>query len=212
MANDGRVFDTAFTSVVYVAPKTTLSESYVAKLSAACARAGKTLEKCDALPSRDEIRDICRGKKVLLICDDLNAMSHDETRGLTALSCMVSHHEDLSLIFIVQNPFRTDSRSPDLVSVARNVTGRFIFYQLCDLRLYQTLNAQLFPRHPGFLDDCLEKAKAKKIRYVFVNTDCNSGLPRRYRTYTALLPSDRAGLAHDVKTPLFFDLEQGGGA
>ena len=179
-----RVFERPVFQFVYVAPKAfTADQDYVQELATIVKKNNKKLHVLENLPTVAEVLEIYPEGDRVLIVDDITTLPNLE--GLTELAGYGSHHTNLSLVYSLQNPYQRTKKT-DLVSVSRNLTGRFIFYQLNDLRLFRILNDQLFPTKPNFIIDSLDKARDNGLKYIFVNTHPQFTLHRDQNCYTAL--------------------------
>ncbi len=165
--------------------------------------------------------------RALLIIDDLLAIPPD--KGLDLLQdylLMHSHHQQLSVLFTVQNPFVRPTRQLDLVTLSRQVLfsiskknnfflrrNRFFFsliiqvniriviYSLNDYSVLGTLNRKLFPEVKNFLVRCMEKARERGWNYLFIHTDPFSNLPRKFITMSGIFSDERK-----YNSPTFFEL------
>lgn len=198
---DTRLFDKPFHRVIYAAPNVDQREAYVNQLKDICQAGGKSLQVASSIPPSEEIAS-SSSNHTLLILDDLTCFP--DLSALPQLSSMSAHHDGFSVIYCLQNPFQRSGKF-DLTTVSRNLTGRFVFYQTNDWRLYSLLNGALFPDQRGYLADCLIRAKEEGLNYVFINTHSHSHIPRRYMCYTALLPGENP---NSDTSPIFFDLFQ----
>ncbi len=200
LKHDLSVFTTALEKVIYAAPGLEqISEKdfgYLAELKKACA--GKELSVISEIPSLPDLLQSVIPHKTVLILDDL--LLFPNLDGLTSLSSLHAHHRGLSVIYMLQNPYQ-NTRKTDLVTVTRNLTGKFVFYATNDWRALYTLNTQHFPEKKKFLINCLLAAKEEGLNYVYINSQSHSELPRRFSVYTALTPDELGD------SPLFFDLE-----
>lgn len=198
---DGRVFDREFKQVIYAAPNAQEDSAFCLELGKICERTGKLFRSLDVLPGISAIREEYREGDVLLLLDDL--ICFPSLAGLSELSSLHAHHARITCVYCVQNPYARPGTRNELTTVNRNLTGRFLFYQLNDWRLYQILNTSLFPDCKNFLTRCLTEAKAKGINYIFINTHSFGKLPRRFICHTGLFRDE----TEDSK-PLFFDLDK----
>lgn len=193
-----RVFERPVHQFVYVAPGALKEDcTYVQKLYDIVNRAGKKLHVLDRLPTVVEVVETFPQGDRLLIVDDLTSLPNLD--GLTELSGYYSHHANVSLVYSLQNPYQRTSKC-DLTTTSRNLTGRFVFFQLADFRLYGILNSQIFPDRKNFIVKCLERAKEEKCNYIFINTHPQVRLERRKICYTALFRENSNDL------PVFYDL------
>lgn len=198
---DHRLFDREFKQVIYAAPNVREDSEFCLELRKICQARGKRLQVADAIPNLPAIREEYSEGDVLLLLDDL--ICFPTLGGLSELSSLHAHHARITCVYCVQNPYARPGTRNELTTVNRNLTGRFLFYQLNDWRLYQILNTSLFPDCKNFLTRCLTDAKAKSLNYVFVNTHSFGDLPRRFICYTGLFE----GETEDGR-PLFFDLDK----
>ncbi len=153
----------------------------------------------DTIPDMNEIKKITSGDRVLLVVDDLLGF-RKQSAALTDLVTMHSHHQGISCIFACQNPF-VRSKDVDLVTLTRQLTGRFLLESRNDMYMFRLLNYRLFPDRPGFLRHCLQKAQEYGQRYVYINSDPQTEVPRRYMVYTCLFADERR---HN--SPVFLDM------
>lgn len=203
LEDDGAIFDRAFRQVIYAAPAVKKDSPFVNQLRSLCVKKNKHLLLSDTVPRPEEIRRHFADDHVLLILDDL--MCFPSLAGLTELSSMHAHHSLITCVYCLQNPYQK-SKKTDLTTLTRNCTGRFIFFQTNDWRLYGILNGTLFPDRKGFLTESLLEAKQQGYNYIFVNTHSFTNIPRRFMCYTALFQEERKRFGGQ---PLFFDLQSG---
>ena len=204
LSDDERVFDVAFKQIWYASPYARSRDAdYVALLYEACQKSGKRLHTGDTLPTAEQMRQVFPHDPVLFIADDL--LCFEDCASLTELSSMHAHHQAISCIYVVQNPFQR-TKKLDLTTVSRNLTGRVLFYQTNDYNIYSLLNSRIFPEKKHFISGCMEGARQLGYSYVFLNTHPRCKLPRRYLAYTAILKQERES---NGGSPLFFDLETG---
>ena len=203
LVGDNSVWDQPMKKVIYAAPMLEDREDYLVSLDRVCQDSGKTLMTFEGIPTLAAMRDFALDDRLLLILDDV--LGFEDPSLLKDLATMHSHHFGISMVFCSQQPFYRSSKL-DLLTLSRNLTGRFLLYQLVDWNAYHMLNRRLFPERKNFLLDCLSEAKTRHhLPYIFINVHCHSGLPRRHVCYTALFRDERA--AHE-DSPIFFDLQQ----
>lgn len=204
---DDSVWDAPFRRIVYVAPLLDDRDAYLERLRETCGEK-KTLTATDAIPKVEDLRSLAHedveGRGVLLVLDDLLSYKQNPD-AVRDLAVMHSHHSDISVVMCVQNPFSAGKSKLDLVTLGRNLTAKFILYQLQDYYVLRTLNSRLFPERKDFLLRCLKTAKEKLgACYVVVNLHPFSGLERRVICYTGVFADERAGR---FDSPVFFALE-----
>lgn len=207
VADADDVFDTVFHHVVYAAP-ILLSEEiaetdYVAELREICKEKGKQFTHYTKLPHLSEIRDLAPKGKLLYMCDDITSFHNVNNEMLVRLSLLDSHHCGITFVHCVQNPFQKSAL--DLQTLSRNLTGRFLFWQVADLTIYQEINRKVYPGNPGFILRCLTEAKSRlKLNYVFLNLHPRAELSRKYICYTGLFSGE---LGKEDQGPYVFPLE-----
>ena len=191
-----RLFDSDIHQIVYVAPCASSADTeYVKELHLICREKNKKLIVYDKPPKAKDLREIFPHGPILCLLDDVSSYS-DYPQDLAELSSVLVHHLSITCIFSLQNPYQKVGKL-DLVTVSRNICGRFVFYQLNDFRMYQNLNAQIFPERKHFLVNCLTAAKEAGFNYVFINSHPHTRLKRQHTVYTGLFQES---------DPLFFNL------
>ncbi len=199
LLEDNSVFDRPFRTVLYCSPASLDVES-LKGLRGACV--GKTLEICTEIPHAfNEIAEIYQAP-TLIVFDDL--LGHDPKKkdAILQLCTRASHHSKLSCFFAVQNPF-AKSKSVDMTTLSRNITGMFIMQLRNDFYVYSLLNKRIFPERKNFLLMCINHAEEVGCRYIYLNLDPHSPLPREISCCTALFNSERK---HG--SPIFFNLNE----
>ncbi len=188
--------------VLYCAPMLDPDDAYIDSLKDACSSTGKRVVLYDKIPDLQEIKRVTEGDRVLLVADDLFGF-RGVSDYLTALVTAHSHHVGISCLFACQNPFMK-SKDVDMVTLTRQLTGRFLLESRSDMHMIRTLNQRLFPERPQYLSTCLTRAQELySMPYVYINTTPQTALPRRYMVYTCLFADERR---HG--SPIFFDLAQ----
>ena len=201
LVGDDTVWDRVFTKVMYVAPVLSDRQEYLDRLREQCGGA-KELAVSDKIPDVGEVKEFGAGHPVLLVVDDL--LGFRDTSGITDLATLHSHHQGITCLFCVQNPFLRSAKL-DLTTLSRNTTAKILFFQVNDWSVYRTLNSRLFPERKNFILDCLTTAKKKyRLPYIIINTDPFAQLDRRYICYTAIFKKERVQFGD---SPLFFDLQ-----
>jgi len=179
--------------IIYCAPTLEDRQAYLTRLADVCKQTSASFSTSEVIP---EITS--DAGDMLIVLDDVMAFHKEELKKLVKLMIMDSHHKKASVILCQQNPF---PQGHDFVTVNRNMSGKFVLYQLNDMRGLVNLSNTLFPGKKNFLPDCLDFAMDNlHVNYVFINTFPFSGLPRKNTCYTCLFPSERRS-----KRPVFFD-------
>lgn len=198
--NNAKVFAKPFRNVFYVAPGAgTSDKKYVEELGSACESCGLGFSSRSAPPDVEEIKkSFPEEEGLLLILDDL-LMFGDYGKELAEISNVASHHSNITCFYTLQNPFAKTKL--DLVSLTRNLNGRFLLYSLNDFRMFSTIGSSIFPRRASFVEKCVVDARTKGYNYIFLNTSVRSNLKRENICYTRLFENEEEG-------PLFFDLHR----
>ena len=203
LATDDSVWKNPFKSVFYVSPGRESRESrdkYISAFHEKCKKVGKTFISLDKLPARQDLMDFSGGRHIFLIIDDALGFQNLET--IDTYYTEHSHHDNISVALCVQNLYPR-TRKLDMVTMVRNASGVFLFYQVSDLRMYNIFAQGPFPGKSKFFNDCLKKAKMRYgLRYVFVNFHPDSGIDPSYMCYTAIFAEERGQFGG---SPLFFD-------
>lgn len=95
------------------------------------------------------------------------------------------HHRNFSLILITQNLFNQGRFARDM---RLNAHYYFIFKSPMFQSQVHSLNRQLYPLNPGFLEDAYKKSTIEPFSYMFLNLHprCNDDL----RVSSGILPSE----------------------
>ena len=198
------MWTTPHTNAIFCLPNLEGREAYLEELREDWeGRKGRRLTVLTRIPTIEEIRDIAEGKRLLMILDDVLGFKN-EGAAITSLMTIFSHHDKISCLVSLQNPFLRPSKDLDLVTMGRNNTGILLMAQRNDYYVFSKLNTRLFPDCKNFLTHCMEESEQRlNTNYVFVNTAPHSPVPRRYMVYTCLFEEERR---HG--SPVFFDMEK----
>lgn len=122
-------------------------------------------------------------KAKLILVDDL--MSEFKNNDFFAkLSTMFSHHKNCTIIFLVQNFFEKSLRT-----VTLNCQYLILFDSVRDRSLIATLNKQMFPDKPKFLQGAMQIASKYSMHpYIFLNLRSSSD--ENLRVQTNILPCE----------------------
>lgn len=201
LISDDSVWDTPLKVIIFAAPSHEDADKYNEEFNKICDRKGVDLWMVDRLPEKDEIKSFAGGRPSLFIIDDMLGFAKPEK--LKQYATRWSHRNNITMLYCTQNPFYKCGRL-DLLTITRNSTGYFLFYQVSDLSVYSTLCTRTFRGYPSdFIIDKLDVAKDQyNLRYVYLNIHPDSGIPRPLRLYTAIFADERARF-HG--SPMFFD-------
>jgi hypothetical protein len=191
--------------IIYCAPYLEDRKEYVDRLKEAVESSNGIFYPLDTIPTVMEVNNMLGEAKIpaILILDDILSFDRGLQKRLTQIMVMESHHSNLTVILCQQNPFPP---GPEFITCTRNLTGRFILYQLNDWRGIVNINNIMFPGKKNFLPTCLTEAKeVLDCNYIFVNSYPFSKLKRRHTCYTCLFTEERKS---NSSTPVFFDTER----
>lgn len=144
----------------------------------------------EGLPSVEIIKSWSRavnGKHCLLVLDDLQ---HDVCRSkeMGCLFSVLSHHCNISVIFIVQNLF-PKSGGQSVRDLFLNVHYIVLFNSKRDKLQVSNLARQLFPGQNKFLMDAYENAVAsRKFSYLLI--DLHPTTSREYMVRSNIFPGE----------------------
>ena len=205
LIKDASVWDREFKYVIYCAPLINQNDKLCTELADACI--GKKLLLLDKVPSFDDINRFRNNQHCLLAMDDIALFEDGDNtyEFMQKLVLLHSHHNSISLIYCIQNPYLQSKKKIDLVSISRNLTVRIVLYQINDYYIYNLMSSRIFPGHRHFLTHCLERAKEQyNLNYVVVNVNAFSNMPRRYICYSGIFEEERK---KHFDSPIFFDLD-----
>ena len=127
----------------------------------------------EGLPTRDQLSGDCRK---LLIIDDLM----QETDGrVTNIFTKGSHHQNMSVIYIVQNVF---SKNKEHRTITLNTHYFVIFKNPRDVSQIVRLASQMFPKKTGYMLDAYKEATSKPHSYLFIDLKQNTPDHMRLRS------------------------------
>ncbi len=125
-----------------------------------------------------------KSKPQLLVIDDLMSAVGNDKR-LADLFTKHSHHQNLSVIYIVQNLF---NRGPQARTISLNAGYIVLFKNIRDKSQIWHLARQMYPVNPRFLVEAYNDATSKPFQYLFLDLKSNSAETARVRT--GILPGE----------------------
>ena len=117
----------------------------------------------------------------LIIVDDLQATHGEE---MSAWFTRKSHHNDTSVIYLVQNVF---DKTPHHRTISLNATHIVLFKNPRDSSQVQHLDKQVFPGCGGFLTRAYEMSTAA-TPHSYIVMDFNQSTPGNFRLRNTLFP------------------------
>lgn len=120
----------------------------------------------------------------LIVVDDLMSELGSDTQ-LTKIFTKMSHHRNISIIFIVQNVFH---KGKEMREISLNAHYLALFKNRRDQSQVMHLGRQLYPRKVKFFQECYEDATSKPYGYLFIDLKSNTEDSLRMRT--GMFPGD----------------------
>lgn len=146
---------------------------------------GENVEFREGLPhASDWAGDI--GAKLIII-DDLMAEASSTSGGSVVANLFTkgSHHNNLSVIYIVQNLFHRNKWQRD---ISLNSHYIVVFRNLRDQTQIQYLSRQLCPQNPLYLQDAYRDATSRPFGYLLL--DLKQDTPENCRFRACIFPDD----------------------
>jgi len=131
-----------------------------------------------------DIQDFKETENNLLILDDLMTSGAKST-DVSTIFTRVSHHRNLSIIFIIQNIFHRGSGMRD---ISLNSKYTILFKNPRDSGQIQHLSRQIFPRNSNFLVDAYKQATKRPHGYIILDFDQQT--PEHRRVLTGIFPPE----------------------
>ena len=119
-------------------------------------------------------------KQTLLIIDDL---MHETNKVVSKLFTRVSHHKNVSVVYLTQNLFNNNKHNR---TISLNAHYMILFKNVRDATQVQCLARQLYPRNSEAMMQGYKDATGKPYRYLLV--DLTHSMNDRYRLRTKLFP------------------------
>jgi hypothetical protein len=133
----------------------------------------KDVDFHEGLPSMEQFD----GKqRTLLILDDL--MSETDDR-VTKIFTKISHHANVSVIYITQNLFFAGKQNR---TITLNAHYMALFKNVRDQTQITSLARQMFPGKTGFMQEAFKDATWKPYSYLFIDLKPNTDDSQRLRS------------------------------
>ena len=124
------IFDKKLEQICYASPLAHAQHlPWIERLTEVCESKNKSLTVLDKVPSIEELKSIYPDRDILLILDDL--LSFSEVKGLTEISSLHAHHQGISTVYALQNPYQQTNKC-DIKTISRNLTTKVLMYQTSD--------------------------------------------------------------------------------
>lgn len=151
---------------------------------------GNGIEFKEGLPQSSDYSGDKNSKK-LIILDDL--MRESSNNGVVDLFTKMSHHCNISVIYITQNLFHQGKGQRD---ISLNTNYIVLFKNPRDRAQIQHLSRQVCPENPKFLQEIYFDATLQPHGYLLL--DLKQATPENCRFRTCIFPTDKY---HYVYTP-----------
>ena len=122
-------------------------------------------------------------QKTLLILDDLMSESNDSVSNIFT---KVSHHRNVSVIFLTQNLFYKSEQSR---TISLNSHYIVLFENPREAMQVATLARQMYPGQSKFLVEAFKNATEKPFGYLLL--DLKPDTDEKYRVRTNIFPDER---------------------
>ena len=121
-------------------------------------------------------------KRTLLIIDDL---MHETNDIISKLFTRVSHHKNVSVVYLTQNLFNNNKHNR---TISLNAHYMILFKNVRDATQVQCLARQMFPKKSEAMMQGYKDATGKPYGYLLV--DLNQPMDDRYRLRTKIFPGE----------------------
>lgn len=137
------------------------------------------IEFYKGLPSESEMNEFCENKKhKIIVFDDLFPQIVDNQR-MQDLFCVGSHHENLTVIFLVQNLF---VRGKVMRTISLNCHYFILLKNRRDVQQINTLARQIYPHNVKYFLSAYHASTSARFGYLIVDVNCHSKDLFRLRT------------------------------
>lgn len=134
----------------------------------------------EGLPNADEFDS---RQRTLLIVDDLMSEADD---GLANIFTKISHHRNVSIMFLTQNLFH---KNKHMRTMSLNAHYLVLFKNPRDVTQFATLARQMYANRWRFAIDAFENATSTAHSYLLI--DLKSDTDERYRLRTNIFPGEQ---------------------
>ena len=121
-------------------------------------------------------------KRTLLIIDDL---MHETNETVSKLFTRVSHHKNVSVVYLTQNLFNNNKHNR---TISLNAHYMILFKNVRDATQVQCLARQMFPKKSEAMMQGYKDATGKPYGYLLV--DLTQPMDDRYRLRTKIFPGE----------------------
>ena len=121
-------------------------------------------------------------KRTLLIIDDL---MHETNETISKLFTRVSHHKNVSVVYLTQNLFNNNKHNR---TISLNAHYMILFKNVRDVTQVQCLARQMFPKKSEAMMQGYKDATGKPYGYLLV--DLTQPMDDRYRLRTKIFPGE----------------------
>ena len=121
-------------------------------------------------------------KRTLLIIDDL---MHETNDAVAKLFTRVSHHKNVSVVYLTQNLFNNNKHNR---TISLNAHYMILFKNVRDATQVHCLARQMFPKNSEAMMQGYKDATGKPYGYLLV--DLTQSMDDRYRLRTKIFPGE----------------------
>ena len=121
-------------------------------------------------------------KRTLLIIDDL---MHETNETVAKLFTRVSHHKNVSVVYLTQNLFNNNKHNR---TISLNAHYMILFKNVRDATQVHCLARQMFPKNSEAMMQGYKDATGKPYGYLLV--DLTQSMDDRYRLRTKIFPGE----------------------
>ena len=137
---------------------------------------------------------IRKNKPNIIVIDDLMNEVCD-SRDMSNLFTKVSHHMNISVIFIVQNMFK---KGKEIRDIRLNCHQLIILKSPQDMFQVQTMGRQIFPSSTKSFNEAYEDAT--KQPHSYLNIDCSPSCPDMFRMKSRLTKAEN----NNIYSPIVY--------
>lgn len=167
--NSDSIFGSAIEEIVYCTPTQVDNEISL----------DRRVTWMDSVPDLSFFKD---NKNRILVLDD---MMTQQDQGFVDLFTRISHHNNVTVIFITQNIFSNKRGSRDMSLNAHYIV---FFKNPRDKNQINFLARQIFPEHPKLMQECYQDATQNPHGYLLI--DLTQTTKDDYRLRTKIFPAD----------------------
>ena len=141
-----------------------------------------SLQGVDFVEGLPDIKSFDATRRTLLVIDDLMAETDDR---ISKLFTKVSHHHNVSVIYIIQNLF---SKNKENRTISLNAQYMTVFKNPRDASQITLLAKQMYPGSVKYMQEAFADATSMPYGYLFI--DLKQDTPEHMRLRTNIFPGE----------------------